>query len=217
MAQLTTSMHSDLGLSRGETLVVRLQARDETAFEEVFELYKDMVYSLASRLLNDKSEAYDVTQDVFLILYRQIKRFRGECSLKTWLYRVTLNQAANRNRWWRRRFRGRTRTISITGGFDEQPSLEPVSREPDLDRQLLSMEAREAIEAALSSLPFDQKAAVILRDVQHLSYEEIAETAGVSVGTVKSRISRGREKLRRVLHRYQPGGEKCIARKSVRN
>ena len=100
MAQLTTSIHSGIAMSQGEPLVLRLKARDETAFEEVFELHKDMVYALATKLLTDKSEAYDVTQDVFLVLYRQIKRFRGECSLKTWLYRVTLNQAANRNRWW---------------------------------------------------------------------------------------------------------------------
>ena len=132
MAQLTTSIHSEIAMSQGEPLVLRLKARDETAFEEVFELHKDMVYALATKLLTDKSEAYDVTQDGFLVLYRQIKRFRGECSLKTWLYRVTLNQAANRNRWWWRRFRRRPRTLSITGGFDDQASLEPVSQEPSL-------------------------------------------------------------------------------------
>ena len=207
MAHLTTSIHSEIAMSQGETLVLRLKARDETAFEEAFELHKNMVYSLATKLLTDKSEAYDVTQDVFLVLYRQIKRFRGECSLKTWLYRVTLNQAANRNRWWRRRFRDRPRTLSITGRFDDQASLEPVSQEPSLDRQLLSIQAREAIEEGLANL----------RDVQHLSYEEIAETVGVSVGTVKSRIARGREKLRRALQRYQPGGRKCTVKKSVRS
>jgi len=217
MAQLTTSIHSEIAMSHGETLVSRLKARDEAAFEEVFELYKDMVYSLATKLLTDKSEAYDVTQDVFLVLYRQVKRFRGECSLKTWLYRVTLNQAANRNRWWRRRFRGRPTTLSITGSFDDQTSLEPASQEPSLDRQLLSIEAREAIEEGLARLPFDQRAAVILRDVQHLSYEDIAKTVGVSAGTVKSRIARGREKLRRVLQRYQPGGRKCTVKKSMRS
>ena len=217
MAQLTTLIHSEIAMSHGETLVSRLKARDEAAFEEVFELYKDMVYSLATKLLTDKSEAYDVTQDVFLVLYRQIKRFRGECSLKTWLYRVTLNQAANRNRWWRRRFCGRPTTLSITGSFDDQASLEPASQEPSLDRQLLSIEAREAIEEGLARLPFDQRAAVILRDVQHLSYEDIAQTVGVSAGTVKSRIARGREKLRRVLQRYQPGGRKCTVKKSMRS
>ena len=217
MAQLTTSIHFEIAMSHGETLVSRLKARDEAAFEEVFELYKDMVYSLATKLLTDKSEAYDVTQDVFLVLYRQVKRFRGECSLKTWLYRVTLNQAANRNRWWRRRFRGRPTTLSITGSFDDQTSLEPASQEPSLDRQLLSIEAREAIEEGLARLPFDQRAAVILRDVQHLSYEDIAKTVGVSAGTVKSRIARGREKLRRVLQRYQPGGRKCTVKKSMRS
>ena len=86
-----------------------------------------------------------------------------------------------------------------------------------MDRQLLSIEAREAIEKGLAKLPFDQRAAVILRDVQHLSYQEIAETAGISVGTVKSRIARGREKLRGVLQRYQPGGQKCTVKKSARS
>ena len=215
MTQLTTSIQSDMRVSPGETLVMRLKERDETAFKEAFELYKDMVYSLAVKLLRDKSEAYDVTQDVFLTLYRQILRFRGESSLKTWLYRVTLNQAANRNRWWRRRFRSRFETVSITTGLDDQASMEPVSLEPSLDRQLLSKEARRAIEDALAALPFDQRAAVILRDVQHLTYEEIAETIGVSMGTVKSRISRGRERLRRVLQRYNPGGQKCTVTRSA--
>lgn len=213
MTQLMTSIHSEIQVSQGEALVVRLKEREENAFEEAFELYKDMVYSLALKLLSDKSEAYDVTQDVFLTLYKQIRRFRGESSLKTWLYRVTLNQAANRNRWWRRRFNSRFSSVSITGGFEERASIEPISQDPSLDRQILSIEARKSIQDGLDALPFDQRAAVILRDVQQLTYEEIAATIGVSMGTVKSRISRGRERLRRVLQRYKPGGQTCTVNK----
>ena len=208
MSHVTTSIQHDMRLRDPEALVVRLKEQDASAFQEVFELYQDMVYSLAFKLLSDKSEAYDVSQDVFTTLFKQIGRFRGECSLKTWLYRVTLNQAANRNRWWRRRFRGRHQHLSITGAFEQDSALEPASQEPSLDRQVLSIEARSAIEKALSALPFDQRAALILRDVHGQTYDEIAESTGVRVGTVKSRISRGREKLRLVLRRYQPGGAK---------
>lgn len=213
MSQMTTSI-AELGASPGESLVLRLKERDEAAFEEVFSLHKDMVYSLANRLLADKSEAFDVTQEVFLTLFKQIRRFRGECSLKTWLYRVTLNQAANRNRWWRRRFRGRNRLVSITRGLDDEEFVfEPVSREPTVDQHLLSSEAREAITEALAALPFEQRAAVVFRDVEQLSYEEIAAVVGVSVGTVKSRISRGRDKLRLALEKFQHGGRTCDATK----
>jgi RNA polymerase sigma-70 factor (ECF subfamily) len=170
MGELTGSFGSRIGFQESEDLVVRLREHDEQAFAEVFHLYKDLVYTLSVKLLSDKSEAMDVTQEVFLTLYRKISSFRGECSLKTWLYRVTLNQAANRNRWWR-------------------------------------VEIQKALQEALDALPFEQRAAVLLRDVQGLSYEEVAEVVGAEVGTVKSRIARGRERLKERLKAYREGAD----------
>ncbi len=204
MGEFTTSIGSGVGFGSSEPLVARLKEGDEQAFGEVFHLYKDLVYTLSCRLLSDKGEAMDVTQEVFLTLYRKIDQFRGECSLKTWLYRVTLNQAANRNRWWKRRFRERTLSLSLEPGGNETP-LELPANSPSPHRLVLSEELRRAIQKGLSQLPFDQRAVVALRDVEGLSYEEIAGVTGVQVGTVKSRLARGRERLRELLSAYQPG------------
>ena len=134
MGELTGSLQSDVSFEQTEPLVVRLRAGEEQAFTEVFELYKGLVFTLCRKLLTDRTEAHDVTQDVFLTLFRKVRSFRGECSLKTWLYRVTLNQAANRNRWWKRR--SRNRTISLSLSVDEStPTLDIPSDQPTPDRK----------------------------------------------------------------------------------
>lgn len=206
MSELTSPLGADIGLNRSESLVDRLKEGDERAFEEVFELYKDMVYGLATRLLADRSEAMDVTQEVFLTLHRKIKKFRGESSLRTWLYRVALNQAANRNRWWKRRRRDRTVCLTFDSvqpeGFTQ---FEPGCSRPAPDRQVYSREVQESLNRCLAKLPFDQRAAIVLRDVQGLSYEEIAQLLNSQLGTIKSRIARGRERLRDLLE-IQCGG-----------
>ena len=206
MGELTGSLGSRIGFQEAEDLIVRLRGHDEQAFSEVFYLYRDLVYTLSVKLLSDKTEALDVTQEVFLTLFRKIHTFRGECSLKTWLYRVTLNQAANRNRWWKRRFRHRTESLSL--GLKEEgvaPVPDPVSDQPWPDRSLYSAEIQKALQDGLAELPFDQRTAVILRDVQGLSYEEVAEIVGAEIGTVKSRIARGRERLKERLKPYREG------------
>ena len=205
MGELTTSIRSAVSFESVESLVARLKAQDEVAFAEVFELYKDMVYTLCCKLLSERSDAMDVTQEVFLTLYRKISAFRGDCSLKTWLYRVTLNQAANRNRWWRRRFRDRTLSLNLITGLEGETPIDPVCAKPLADREALSGELQRAIHDGLGKLPFEQRAALVLRDVQGLSYEEVAEVTGVRIGTVKSRIARGRERLRGLLQDFQPG------------
>jgi RNA polymerase sigma-70 factor (ECF subfamily) len=204
MGELTGSLQSDISFEQTEALVVRLREGDEQAFAEVFELYKGLVFTLCRKLLADRAEAMDVMQEVFLTLFRKIHAFRGDCSLKTWLYRVTLNQAANRNRWWKRRSVQRTASLSL--GLDEPGAgIEVASSRPAPDRKLLAGELQKAIQSGLGQLTFEQRAAVILRDVQGLRYEEIAEIVGVEIGTVKSRIARGREKLRGILHDFKPG------------
>jgi len=208
MSELTHPISSRTEVREPEPLSVRLAEGDETAFAEAFALYKDLIFGLARSVLVDKSEAMDLTQEVFLTLHRKIHLFRGESTLKTWLYRVTLNQASNRNRWWRRRLRHRTISLDLEASEVGVAALNPVSEEPLQDRKLLSREAYRVLQEGLGSLPARQRTAVILRDMHGLSYEEIAETVGARVGTVKSRIARGRERLREVLIPYWNGEHK---------
>lgn len=203
MAELTRSIGTGEDFEKGDFLVEKLRAGDEDAFAEVFILYKDMVYTLAVKLVADKAEAMDVTQEVFLSLFRKIRGFRGECSLKTWLYRVAVNQAANRNRWWKRRFRNRTVSLHLDSSREIAKQIDPVGSNPSPARICFSRELREALQAALRRLPFEQRVAVVLRDVDGLTYEEIAEINDVRIGTVKSRIARARERLRGYLSEFQ--------------
>ncbi|MDA2934355.1 sigma-70 family RNA polymerase sigma factor [Acidobacteria bacterium AH-259-D05] len=205
MEELTGSMSSRVGFEEAESLVIRLKEGEESAFQEVFQLYKDLIFSLAFNMLADKSEAMDVTQEVFLTLYRKIHQFRGESSLKTWLYRVALNQAANRNRWWKRRRQNRTVSLQLNETDNGERGPDLISDRAQPDRQMLSAEVRKAIRVGLDQLPFQQRAVITLRDIHALSYEEISRVLGVHVGTVKSRIARGRERLRKLLKPYWQG------------
>ncbi|MGH9340275.1 MAG: RNA polymerase sigma factor [Acidobacteriota bacterium] len=199
---MSGSISSGVAFGEAETLVARLKEGDESAFSEAFELYKDLIFTVCSKLLAEKGEAMDVTQEVFLTLYRKIHYFRGECTLKTWLYRVTLNHIGNRNRWWRRRSRDRTQSLGLT--VNGKTIDVPCNRARP-DGRFFSLEVQEALQKGLQDLPFDQRACVILRDVQGLTYEEIAQAMSVQIGTVKSRIARGRERLRELLRDYRPG------------
>ena len=205
MGEFASSITSRVAFHETEDLVVRLKEGDDVAFLEVFQLYKDLIYNLAVSMLADKSEAMDITQEVFLTLHRKIHQFRGDSSLKTWLYRVALNQAANRNRWWKRRRRNRTISLSLTTPENGERERELISDGIGPDRQMLSSELSQALRDGLDRLTFGQRAAVTLRDVHGLSYQEISSVQGVHVGTVKSRIARGRETLRENLRPYWEG------------
>lgn len=205
MTELTRSISSDSAFTERDELLSRLQEGEQAAFDEIFQLYRDMVYTLAFKLLDDKNESMDITQEVFLTLFRKIENFRGECSLKTWIYRITINQAASRNRWWRRRFWQRTTSLHLdTDQYDGH--REVASQNPSPATLCFSRELRRALEEGMRQLPFEQRVAVSLRDVEGLTYEEIAEITGSAIGTVKSRIARGRERLREVLAPFKEGG-----------
>jgi RNA polymerase sigma-70 factor (ECF subfamily) len=181
-------------------LINRLRAGERAAFEELVHKYNGSVYSLALRLTNDREDARDIAQETFLKVYNNIDRFRGDAHLRTWIYRITVNQVANQQRWWRRRRRERTISIDVADN-DEGTTLAQCLPCPGQtpEQKALASEQRRMIIAALERLKFDFRVAVILRDIEGLSYEEIAETLEVSVGTVKSRIARGREELRDLL------------------
>jgi RNA polymerase sigma-70 factor (ECF subfamily) len=179
-------------------LVGRLQSGEETAYEELIERFQQPIYSLVLRLVDDQSEASDVTQDVFLKVFRSIGSFRGQSSLKTWIYRIGVNEAHNRRRWF-----GRHRRPEVGLETQEEGSRGLIDSLCDRSRspydQALNQEWRTAINKALDGLNPVFRSAVVLRDIEDLSYEEIADVLEVSLGTVKSRILRGREALRRSL------------------
>ena len=180
-------------------LVEGLRAGEQEAYERLLAQYQQPVYSLVYRLLEDSSEAGDVVQEIFLKVFRHIGSFRGQSSLKTWIYRIAVNEAHNHRRWFSRHSRHEV------GLEQPQPETGRSYRSviPDPGRSpyemALGAEARSFVEEALAKINPVFREAVILRDVEDLSYEEIAEVLNVSLGTVKSRILRGREALRREL------------------
>jgi RNA polymerase sigma-70 factor, ECF subfamily len=184
---------SDVG-GREAALIQRCAVRDEDACAELVNEHQRMVYQLSLNLLGDHNEALDLSQEVFLRVFRTIHSFRGQSALRTWIYRIVVNQARNRQRWWRRRHKSQQVSLDEHlrdhGDFPEQNDLDSP------DRVLSRKELAEQIRTALEGLPFDQKTALVLREIDGLSYEEIGYSLGVAVGTVKSRLARAREAVR---------------------
>jgi RNA polymerase sigma-70 factor (ECF subfamily) len=182
-----------------DSALERLGSKIDLTFEELFDRYGSMVYALIVQILGDREEALDVSQEVFLTIYRKMETFRGDSSLKTWIYSIAVNRAANRFRWWNRlRRRG---TVSLEEHLSKSPNRELFcnlkSQVQSPEEALLVREEHEEMEQMLQELPLQQRIAVIMRDIEGLSYEEISESMQVSLGTVKSRIARGREMLKR--------------------
>jgi len=181
-------------------LVTRLQDGDRLAYELLVSEYQPLVYGLAYRLLGDVEESRDIAQETFLKAWRHIGTFRGECTLKTWLYRLTLNQVSNHRRWWRRRRRQDTVSLDethVTSGITISDRL--TSSESSPEQNALGRERQRLLLVALDGLKPDYKVAVVLRDIEDLNYDEIALALELPLGTVKSRIARGRDELRKRL------------------
>jgi RNA polymerase sigma-70 factor (ECF subfamily) len=206
MAGATTlgDLASAIGVRSQEeaTIVAELKAGSETAYAWLIGEFQQPVYGLVYRIVNDPADAADTTQDVFLKVFRGINHFHGESSLKTWIYRIALHEAANRRRWW---FRHKAHEIQI----EPVDAGECACREDQLaDRgespfdSCAHAEVQATVEKALASVPEPYRTALILRDLEEMSYEEIAEVLQTSLGTVKSRITRGRGALRKKLAGY---------------
>ncbi len=197
---------SAVGIRAEEALVAELKAGSETAYAWLIDQYHQQIYSLVYRLVNDSADAADTTQEVFLKVFRGMKRFNGESSLKTWIYRIAVHEASNRRRWW---FRHKAQEVSI----------EPVSSACDPEKntglkdtltdagdspfqRAAQGELRALVERELGQVPEPFRTTVILRDLEELSYEEISEVMEVSLGTVKSRLMRGREALKKRLEAH---------------
>ena len=187
---------TDVG-GREAALIQRCAAHDEDACAELVSEHQRMVYQLSLNLLGDHNEALDLSQEVFLRVFRTIHGFRGQSALRTWIYRIVVNQARNRQRWWRRRHRAQQ--VSLDEHIRDHGDLPERSDGDSPDRRLGRKELADRIRTALENLPFDQKTALVLREIDGLSYEEIGFSLGIAVGTVKSRLARAREALRAQL------------------
>jgi RNA polymerase sigma-70 factor (ECF subfamily) len=177
-------------------LVTELQAGSDAAFDWLVTYYHGSVYNLAYGILSDAADAADVTQEVFLCAFRGIRGFRRGSSLKTWLYRISVRQALNHRRWcWRHQ----RQQVSIDAEERDGSTLELKDTEATPFEQCATHEMQLTVRRALAAVPALFRSAVILRDLEGLSYEEIAEVVDVSVGTVKSRILRGRRMLKEIL------------------
>ncbi|QQS41492.1 MAG: sigma-70 family RNA polymerase sigma factor [Acidobacteriota bacterium] len=177
--------------------VEKLKSGDPAAFEQLVNRYSSEIYGLLYRIMKDPEEAKDITQETFLRAYRAISKFRGEASVKTWLYRIAINQSRNRYRWWQRRKKDKTVSLDDSPSGIERPLSEVVpgnSLTPEQDA--LRREQGAMLESAIAELPEHFREAVVLCDVQGFAYEEIADILEINIGTVKSRISRGRRELR---------------------
>ena len=192
MKQARVASWSGIGV-REAALVQRCASHDEGACAELVADHQRMVVQLAVNLLGDRDEALDLSQEVFLRVFRTIHRFRGHSTLRTWIYRIAVNQARNRHRFWRRRHRNDQVSldahIAAHGEFPSTLGLRP-------DRVFEQKELGARLQEALDRLPFDQRTAIVLREIDGLSYEDIAFSLGVAIGTVKSRLTRARQALR---------------------
>jgi RNA polymerase sigma-70 factor (ECF subfamily) len=194
---------SAIGVRAQEAAVIaELKAGSEDAYVWLIGEFHQPVYGLVYRIVNDPSDAADTTQDVFLKVFRGMKQFHGESSLKTWIYRIALHEAANRRRWWFRHKAHETPIERVDAEHEtvtEEQLVDPGESPFD---NLAHSEVREAVEHALQQVVEPYRTALILRDLEEMSYEEIAEVLQISVGTVKSRITRGRDALRKKLAGY---------------
>jgi RNA polymerase sigma-70 factor (ECF subfamily) len=189
-----------LPASREEApLVAELQAGSEEAFTYLLRVYQNPVFNLVSRLLENPTEGADVLQEVFIKVFKGIRKFHGESSLKTWIYKIAVHEASNHRRGWRRRHWHEPLSIDDAGAEGTLAAVEARATCLTPYSLLEQAERQELLSRALASLALPYRTVVVLREIEGLAYEEIAQVTGMAEGTVKSRLKRGRELLRRKL------------------
>jgi len=189
--------------SEEAALIAELRAGSEDAFEWLITRFHQPIYSLLARTIHDREEAADMTQEVFIKIFRGIGSFHGESSLRTWIYRIALREASNRRRWW---MRHKQQEIPIEQEITDPDSAQPIRlkdmlvdpSESPFDAAVHE-ENRARVEAALRQVPEPFRTTLILRDIDGFVYEEVAEIQSVNLGTVKSRLVRGRACLKALL------------------
>ena len=189
------------GLDPDEELVRRFQTGDRAAFSDLVRRYQDRVYTLSLRWMGEQEIAEEVAQDVFVALYRSLDGFRGEARLSTWIFRVTVNHCKNRRLYRRRRHMDQHEPLKGTRPEDEGPGRQIADEGPGTDQRVHRSEAERILQEALERLDESHRTILVLRDVEDLPYEEIAQILDLPRGTVKSRLHRARAELARVLAR----------------
>jgi RNA polymerase sigma-70 factor (ECF subfamily) len=186
------------------SIVAELKAGSEEAYNWLVAHYHQPIYSLVYRILTDPGDAADTTQEVFLKVFRGMKRFNGECSLKTWLYRIAIHEASNQRRWW---FRHKSKETSMEAHINEEGNAfglcDTLADRGESPMEILAHEeVRARVELELKQIAEPYRTTVVLRDIEGLAYEEIAEVLQISLGTVKSRLIRGRDALKKRLESF---------------
>ena len=202
-SQIAPVAETAAGSTVEASLVERCKAGDHMAFDELISTHQDRVLNTAFRLMGNYEEALDLTQEVFLNCFRKIENFKGDSALSTWLYRITVNTA--KNRWKYQQSRGINRTTSLDAPMDmedeervkQYPDSHPTPRKVATDREAVAF-----LETHLQKLCDEHREVLVLRYIEELAYEEIAEILNLSLGTVKSRIHRARNELRDVMQDY---------------
>jgi RNA polymerase sigma-70 factor (ECF subfamily) len=199
LKEVASATHSPAELE----FIERLKTGDAAAFDTLVNRYTSEIYAVLFRLTQDAEEARDLTQETFLRALKAVKNFRGDADLKTWLYRIAVNESRNRFRWWKRRRREKTVSLDHELKSGEQAIHETLpGNSENPETETLRRERQTALRNALMKLPENFREAIILRDIQGMSYEEVAAALETNIGTIKSRIARGREELRRMLEGF---------------
>jgi RNA polymerase sigma-70 factor, ECF subfamily len=185
-------------------LIEKLKRRDEAAFSAFVLRYQERVFRLLLRMLGDRAEAEDLAQEVFISIFKAIEGFRGDSQLSTWVYRVAANHSRNRIKYLARRRR------QLTDGYDEQTEEQALgsisqARSEGPDQLMEARQTEHLLQQGLLSLDEEQRELIVLREVEHLSYEEIMAITGLPEGTVKSRLHRARAGLREYIERHERG------------
>jgi len=196
-AATSTYAHSDAGF------VEKLRSGDAEAFDKLITRYSADIYSLLFRLTSNGEDAADLTQETFIRAFKAISGFRGDSDLKTWLYRIAVNESRNKFRWWKRRKREWTVSLDDNIGSSESvysDILSDPSANPE--QETLRRERETILQNALKELPTIFREPIVLFDIEGLSYDEICKTLDLNLGTLKSRLARGRKELKSMLRAY---------------
>lgn len=206
-ASAALGFHVQMPEGYEEELVERLRRRDEAAFNELIRLYQGRIYRLLVRMLGDRTEAEDLAQEVFITVFKSIDGFRGESKLSTWLYRVATNHCKNRIKYLDRRARGKKKEYDEVAehGAIESASMDPTAHIARPDQMLEAKQKEHILQTAIAALDEEHRELIVLRDIEHLSYEQIQEITGLPEGTVKSRLHRARHALREHVRRLSEG------------
>ena len=181
-------------------LLAKLRRNDSAAFELLVKLHQDRVYDFCVRMLNDREEAFDLTQEIFLSIHQNVDKFRADAKLTTWIFRISRNHCLNRLKYLKRRGRGRSDEFGEANEGDISASMGGSSAP---DEHLTRKRERQLVHTAIEELDEEQRSLVVLRDVEGLSYDEIMEITELPEGTVKSRLHRAREKLAGILTKLE--------------